>query len=83
MFRTDLVLKADHRPDQWIVVEPLVWQNREYGRLVVPAGFRTDLASTPFHIDDTGPSRRPAVLHDALYNIGQRLGRDYADALLA
>lgn len=83
MFRTDLVLKADHIPDQWVVVEPLEWYDAEYGRLVVPAGFRTDLASTPFHIDDTGPSRRPAVVHDALYNIGQRLGKDFADNFLA
>jgi hypothetical protein len=82
MFLNDLVLKADHVPEQWVVVEPLQWQDATYGRLVVPAGFRTDLASTPFHIDDNGASRRPAVVHDALYNIGQRLGKDFADSFL-
>lgn len=82
MFFNALVIKADPVPEQWVVVEPLIWSDKTYGRLVVPAGFRTDLASTPFHIDDNGPSRRPAVVHDALYNIGQRLGKDFADAFL-
>lgn len=82
MFYNALVIKADPVPEQWVVVEPLIWSDKTYGRLVVPAGFRTDLASTPFHIDDNGPSRRPAVVHDALYNIGQRLGKDYADSFL-
>lgn len=82
MFLNDLILKADPCPDMWVTVAPLVWSDKTYGRLVVPAGFRTDLASTPLHIDDNGPSRRPAVVHDALYNIGQRLGKDFADAFL-
>lgn len=82
MFLNALVLRADPVPDMWIVAEPLIWLDKTYGRLVVPAGFRTDLASTPFHIDDNGPSRRPAVGHDALYNIGQRLGKDFADSFL-
>ncbi len=82
MFLNALVLKADSVPDMWIVAEPLVWSDKTYGRLVIPAGFRTDLASTPFHIDDNGPSRLPAVGHDALYNIGQRLGKDFADSFL-
>lgn len=82
MFVSDLCLKADPVPDQWIVCEPLVWVDKTYGRHVVPVGFRTDLASTPWHVDDNGPSRMPAVMHDAFYNLGQRLGRDYADAFL-
>lgn len=82
MFKTTLVLAADSVPDMWIVVEPLVWSDLIYGRLVVPVGFRTDLASTPGHVDDNGPSRRPAVVHDALYNLGQRLGKDFADTFL-
>jgi hypothetical protein len=82
MFKTTLVLAADSVPDIWYVVEPLVWDDKTYGRLVVPVGFRTDLASTPLHVDDNGPSRRPAVVHDALYNIGQRLGKVFADQFL-
>lgn len=82
MFRTPLILKADVRPDQWVLVEPLVWSDPKYGTQVAPAGFRTDLASTPFHADDNGPSRKPSVIHDAFYNLAQRVGRDYADAFL-
>jgi hypothetical protein len=82
MFQTPLILKADPRPDQWVLAAPLIWCDDRYGMHVAPAGFRTDLASTPFHADDTGPSRRPAVIHDAFYNIAQRVGRDYADAFL-
>ena len=82
MFLNEPILKADPVPDQWILVEPLVWVDKTYGRLEAPAGFRTDLASTPGHVDDNGPSRRPAITHDALYNLGQRLGKDFADAFL-
>lgn len=82
MFRTPLILKADPVPNQWVVVEPLVWCDDKYGTHVAPAGFRTDLASTPGHADDNGPSRRPSVIHDAFYNLAQRLGRDYCDAFL-
>lgn len=82
MFRTPLTLRADPTPCQWIVAEPLVWEDAVYGRLVIPAGFRTDLASTPFHIDDDGASRRGAAMHDALYKLGRRLGKPFADAFL-
>lgn len=82
MFLTPLILKADPVPNQWVLVEPLVWCDSVYGRHEAPAGFRTDLASTPFHSDDTGSSRRPAVIHDAFYNLAQRLGREYADSFL-
>jgi hypothetical protein len=82
MFLSPLTLRADPLPDRWIVAEPLVWQDRLYGRIVVPVGFRTDLASTPFHVDDNGPSRRPAATHDALYKLYRRLGKDFADQFL-
>lgn len=82
MFTTALTLRADPRPDLWVVAEPLVWQDERYGRLEVPVGFVTDLASTPFHIDDNGSSRRPAAMHDALYKLMRRLGKDHADQFL-
>lgn len=81
MFLNDLVLKADPVPNMWVVVLPLVWFDETYGRLVVPQGFRTDLASTPLHLDD-GYTRPEAVAHDALYNLGQALGKDFADRFL-
>lgn len=82
MFLTSLTLRTDPVPDMWVVAEPLVWTDPTYGRLVVPVGFRTDLASTPLHIDDNGPSRRAAAMHDALYKLGRRLGKDFADIFL-
>lgn len=82
MFLTPLVVRADPVPDRWIVVASLVWQDTVYGRLEAPAGFRTDLASTPFHIDDNGPSRRPAAMHDALYRLGRERGKDWVDCFL-
>ena len=82
MFLTRLTLRDDPTPCFWVVAEPLVWSDPVYGRIEVPVGFRTDLASTPFHIDDTGPSRRPAAVHDALYKLGRERGKDWADRFL-
>lgn len=82
MYKTALTLRADPRPDLWVVAEPLIWSDSKYGTLVVPVGFVTDLASTPFHVDDNGPSRRPSATHDALYKLLRRLGKDFADAFL-
>ena len=82
MFKTPLTLRADPRADLWVVVEPLIWNDPAYGELVVPVGFVTDLASTPFHVDDDGPSRRPAAMHDALYKLMRRWGKDHADQFL-
>jgi hypothetical protein len=82
MFETDLVLAADPRADLWRLAAPLVWKDKTYGRLVAPVGFVTDLASTPFHVDDNGPSRRPAAMHDCMYKLLRRLGKDFADQFL-
>jgi len=82
MFITPLVLEADVLPDRWILVQPLVWVDPVYGRMEAPRGFKTDLASTPFHVDDTGPSRRPATMHDALYRLSRERGKDWADRFL-
>jgi hypothetical protein len=82
MFLSPLVLQADIQPDRWILAAPLVWEDPAFGRLEAPVGFITDLASTPFHVDDNGPSRRPAAMHDALYKLGRERGKDWADQFL-
>lgn len=90
MFLTSLDLIADPTPDIWVLGSPLVWTDPIHGRLMAPAGFKTDLASIPriFRnlpaFDPNGASRRPAVLHDWLYSskAGYRLGRDFADGFL-
>jgi hypothetical protein len=90
MFLTDLELIADPKPDLWRLGAPLVWCDPVFGRLEVPAGFLTDLASIPraFRnlplLDPDGASRRPAAMHDYLYGsaLGRRLGKTFADSFL-
>jgi len=90
MFLTALDLIADPAPDLWALGSPLIWTDPIHGRLMAPAGFKTDLASIPrlFRnlpaFDPNGASRRPAVMHDWLYSskAGYRLGRDFADSFL-
>lgn len=73
MFKTELWLEADTRPDMWIIAQPLVWEDATFGKLTVPQGFRTDLASIPRvlrnlpFLDPNGLSRKPAAAHDWLY----------------
>lgn len=86
MFTTPLILEADPTPEVWIVRAPLVWTG-VYGPLVVPVGFRTDLASIPIdfrglqEFDVAGVSRKPALLHDWTY-AWRAIGKDNADELL-
>lgn len=86
MFLTRLKIEDTPTPDIWRVTSPLVWDSGRDDRLVVPAGFETDLASIPRllrnlpFLDPNGVSRRPAVLHDWLYNFGD--DRSKADLLL-
>lgn len=74
MFLSKLDIQAE-RPDFWSVASELVWCDPTYGRLVVPKGFLTDLASIPRALrnlpafDPDGLSRRPAVVHDWLYQV--------------
>lgn len=90
MFTTPLELIAAPLPDLWDLGAPLVWSDALYGTLVVPVGFRTDLASIPrvFRnlplLDPNGFSRRAAVMHDYLYGsaFGRRLGKTFADDFL-
>lgn len=90
MFLTQLSLIAESQPDLWRLGAPLVWCDPLFGKLVVPAGFVTDLASIPrlFRnlpwLDTNGLSRRPAVTHDWLYGSvrGRRYGKQFADSFL-
>lgn len=87
MFQTPLILAEDPEPDIWVLAAPLVWQDEISGKITVPEGFRTDLASIPrpFRnipwLDPNGRSRRPAVLHDWLY-AWQVRSKDFADNVL-
>lgn len=87
MFVTLLNLDEDASPDMWDIVSPLIWIDKVYGKLEVPVGFRTDLASIPRpfrgvpFLDPNGLSRRPAAAHDWLY-AWRGWGKDKADQFL-
>jgi uncharacterized protein DUF1353 len=84
---TPTVLEVDPEPRMWIVWEPLVWQDQRFGRIVVPKGFRTDLASVPRvfrqipSLDPDGISRPSALGHDWLY-AWRGFSKDDADEFL-
>lgn len=87
-FLTSLVLRtaADQGDGKWFVVEPLVYASDVAGRIItVPAGFPTDLASTPripLVYEACGSiANMAAVVHDYLYTSG-RESRAIADAVL-
>ncbi len=87
MFTSPLVIEALPAPNQWKLVAPLVWCDAIFGRIIVPPGFETDLASVPDIVralpdfNPTGLSRRPAVVHDWLYT-NKPVTREMADRFL-
>lgn len=83
MFLTPLRLEAViDKPETWTLLSDLVWHGAT--RIVVPAGFVTDLASIPrmlrWLLQQNGNSRRAAVLHDFLYAT-QPVTRAEADSI--
>jgi hypothetical protein len=88
MFKTDpgLVPIVD-QPDLWYLDGPLVWVDVGI-TITVPPGLVTDDASIPKFVDwipfadRQGLSRRPGLLHDALYVLAREKGKDFADRLL-
>lgn len=70
----------------WILFEPLIYESDVAKRIItVPAGFRTDLASTPripilFELFGN-VAHRAAVVHDYVYTSG-RESREIADAVM-
>ena len=87
VFLTGLVVSDDARPRMWVVLEPLVWEDAQFGRITVPVGFLTDFASVPPIVrdiptfDPNGASRKAAALHDWNYT-WHGLDKDHADELL-
>ena len=68
----------------WEVVSPLVWEDDEIGRVIVPSGYCTDLASVPriplVYAWTGGRANMPAILHDYLYDCWtDRITRKQAD----
>jgi hypothetical protein len=77
-------IEARYHPDQreWELLSPLSYRYRTGEVITVPAGVRTDLASTrnvPGFPSD-GPYNAEAVLHDFLYQ-GEFIQRKKADEI--
>lgn len=69
-FMTELVLQA-YKPYEWLLFKRLIYYSPQIGKVIVPSGFRTDLASIPkivrSFIPQNGRHRAAAVVHDYLY----------------
>ena len=71
-FESDLTLRHHPGHERFEVATPLQYRTRDGRLLVVPVGYRTDLASVPrlawFIVPrDQEEARRPAVVHDYIY----------------
>ncbi len=68
----------------WVLTTPLVYASDLVGRVTVPAGFETDLASVPripiIYSMWGNRAHREAVIHDYLFRIGSILKVDFAIA---
>ena len=76
-FETPDVAVRSSGPEEWELLEPLAYRGRR-DRFVVPAGFRTDLATVPrvvvWLVPRWGLYTRAAVLHDWLCTVGIATG---------
>lgn len=84
--RLYLVDADDTDTGKWFLFAPLVYESKVANRIItVPAGFPTDLASTPripiIYEACGNIAVRAAVVHDYLYTSG-RESRAIADAVL-
>jgi hypothetical protein len=73
---------------EFITLEPIrvTWmEGNKWKKLIVPGGFSTDLASIPnflnWAVPKLGRHNRPSVVHDWLYDIRDKRGKDFADDL--
>lgn len=75
MFRSHALLRVIPGTDLFRLDEPLVWDDGQE-IIVIPAGFRTDLASVPRIaqpiVPKTGPYADASVLHDYLFVVQDR-----------
>lgn len=76
-FETPTVAVRTSGPEAWELLEPLAYRGKRQ-RFVVPAGFRTDLATVPgvvaWLVPRWGLYTRAAVLHDWLCTVGIATG---------
>lgn len=89
-FNSDLVVRAVNGAAQWRLTKPLFYRHdtpQGSRVIVVPAGYRTDLASVPRPAwwlvpRDDEQARRPSVVHDYIYtNLTDRFSKAEADRI--
>ena len=72
-FLTELDAKLIKNDRVWKLTSPLIYDSDLIGRVVVPAGFETDLASVPrfpiVYMFWGGKAHREGVLHDYLWRV--------------
>lgn len=81
--RLALTTASEHDDGRWVLLEDLVYDSDIANcRIIVPAGFETDLASVPrlplVYWLTGGKATAAAVVHDWLYTLG-KMPRDMAD----
>ncbi len=82
-------LELRHRPGhyRWELISPLLYVTLEGRKIMVPAGFLTDLASFPRIVRPvldarTPTTRRPAAVHDFIYcHLTHRFTKREADQI--
>lgn len=71
MFKSRLILEPSKVEGRFSLVEPLIFESKTLGKIIVPRGFDTDGASIPLFFNEVwkigGVKMAPAVLHDYLY----------------
>ncbi|WP_312244403.1 DUF1353 domain-containing protein [Stutzerimonas nitrititolerans] len=86
-FESDLELRHVPGSELWKVVTPLQYRTAGKRLVIVPVGYRTDLASVPrlaWRIvpRDHVQARRPAVVHDFIYtHLTHRFTKREADKI--
>lgn len=74
-FITNLQVELQEDRKTWKVLSDFIYEDKEYGPIVVPAGFETDFASVPripIVFELVGQyGHAAATLHDYLYTTGK------------
>lgn len=75
-FLNNLAIEALKKSNFYKLTKTFSYQDKVYGKITVPRGFKTDFASVPklFHgviDDDASYIREAAVIHDYLYSSGE------------
>jgi len=86
-FKSELHLRTHASQEKWELTAPLFYLTKADQMIVVPVGYRTDLASVPrlawvIVPRDDPMARRPSVVHDYIYtDLTKRFTKAEADQI--